>query len=213
MNAMVDPMLDPALLAPERVRPLKRREFEKLVELGEFRHENVELLRGVLVTMSPQGEPHARISAWFAQHLIKALDLRRYETRTHSSFPATSDSMPEPDVSVSVRRGDFQRPDPSNSILLIEVAQSSLTKDRVIKNEIYARSGVPEYWVVNVKTRTVEVRRGPTKAGYQRVVVKRAGDTLRPLKLRGVTFDVADIPWPRDGEDEGASGRKPKRRR
>jgi Uma2 family endonuclease len=195
---MVDSMLDPALLAPERVRPLKRREYERLIDLGVFEDERVELLRGVLVEMSPQGEPHAGISAWFAQRLIKALDLDRFETRTHSSFPASADSMPEPDVSVSARRNGFRRPDPTNSLLLIEVSGSSLTKDRVIKNEIYAAAGVPEYWIVNIKSRTVEVRRGPSKKGYQRVSVKRIGDQLRPLKLRGLAFEVADVPWPPD---------------
>lgn len=206
---MVDPMLDPALLAPERVRPLKRREFEQLIELGVFEDERVELLRGVLVEMSPQGEPHSRISAWFAQRLIKALDLDRFETRSHSSFPASSDSMPEPDVSVSARRDGYRRPDPETSLLLIEVAGSSLVKDRVIKNEIYAAAGVPEYWIVNIQSRTVEVRRGPSKSGYQRVTIKRVGDQLRPLKLRGLAFDVADVPWPPDDYVEP----KQKRRR
>jgi Uma2 family endonuclease len=150
MNATVDPMLDPALLAPERVRPLKRREYEQLVDLGVFADERVELLRGALVEMSPQGTEHSGITAWFAQRFAKALDLRRYETRS----------------------------------------------DRVLKTEIYAAAGVPEYWIVNVRTRTVEVLRGPTKTGYQRSSIKRIGDRLRPLKLRGLSFAVARIPWP-----------------
>lgn len=58
MNAIVDPMRTPALVAPERLRPLKRREYERLVELGVFGDERIELLRGALVEMSPQGEPH-----------------------------------------------------------------------------------------------------------------------------------------------------------
>ncbi|MDX2090334.1 MAG: Uma2 family endonuclease [Kofleriaceae bacterium] len=186
-------MFDPALLAPERVRPLKRREYEELVELGVFGDERVELLRGVLVEMTPQGEPHARISAWFAQRLIKALSLARYEVRTHSPFAATDDSMPEPDVSVSLQRTDGKHP--SQALLLIEVAGSSVTKDRNIKTEIYAEAGVPEYWIVNLRTDTVEVLRRPTVAGYQQKLTKRIGDVLRPLRLRGVQFEVAKIPW------------------
>jgi Uma2 family endonuclease len=200
MNAMVDPMLDPALLAPERVRPLKRSEYEQLVDLGVFEDERVELLRGVLVEMSPQGPPHSGISAWFAQRFIKALPLHRYDTRSHSPFAASVDSMPEPDVSVSRRLSDLGHPSPRGALLLIEVAESSLSKDRVIKKEIYAEAGVPEYWIVNVKKRTIEVLRKPTKTGYQRVTVKRIGDRLRPLELRGISFALAKIPWPREDE-------------
>jgi Uma2 family endonuclease len=207
MNAMVDPMLDPALLAPERIRPLKRREYEQLVDLGVFEDERVELLRGQLVEMSPQGDAHSGISAWFAQRFAKALDLRRYETRSHSPFAASGDSMPEPDVSVSLVREDRKHPTHRDALLLIEVAESSVAKDRVIKTEIYAAAGVPEYWIVNVKRRVIEVLRGPTKSGYARVVTKHIGDTLRPLKLRGISFAVARIPWPLDDAP------KPKRKR
>lgn len=208
MNAMVDPMLDPALLAPERVRPLKRREYERLVDLGVFDDERVELLRGALVEMSPQGTEHSVISAWFAQRFAKALDLRKYETRSHSPFAASDDSMPEPDVSVSLAREDHEHPSPRDALLLIEVADSSLAKDRVLKTEIYAAAGVPEYWIVNVHTRTVEVLRGPTRTGYQRATVKRVGDRLRPLKLRDVSFAVARIPWPLDDAPHGKRARR-----
>lgn len=189
---MVEPMFDPALIAPERVRPLKRREYEELIDLGAFEDERVELLRGVLVEMSPQGMPHARISAWFAQRLIRALS-ERYEVRSHSPFAASDDSMPEPDVSVSPHREDGYHP--TKAHLLIEVADSSLTKDRKIKTEIYAEAGVPEYWIVDVKRQCVDVLTRPTASGYQRKVTKQAGDVLRPVKLRAVTLEVAKIPW------------------
>jgi len=204
---MVDPMLDPALLAPERVRPLKRREYERLVELGVFEDERIELLRGVLVEMSPQGEPHSMISAWFAQRLIRALHPQRFETRSHSPFAASADSMPEPDVSVSIPRADFKHPGPRDALLLIEVSGSSIVKDRVIKTEIYAAAGVPEYWIVNLRSKTIDVLTRPTKAGYKRIVQKSIGDVLRPVKLRSFTLRVGDVPW--RSEDEAP----PKKRR
>src|SRR5687768_4755289 len=82
-HAMLEAMLDPALLAPETVRPLRRREYEQLVELGVFENERIELLRGQLVTMSPQGAPHSSITARIAQYLIRRLD-DTYEVRSHS---------------------------------------------------------------------------------------------------------------------------------
>jgi Uma2 family endonuclease len=76
MNAIVDPMLDPALLAPERIRPLKRVEYEALIDAGLLEDERVELLRGVLVEMSPQGHAHSRLAAWFARELVLAVQRR-----------------------------------------------------------------------------------------------------------------------------------------
>lgn len=186
-------MLDPALLAPERVRPLRRREYEQLVEAGVFEDERVELLRGVLVEMSPQGEPHARITAWLAHRFAGALPIDRYDVRSHSPFAATDDSMPEPDVSIS--RRDAAGHHPRSALLLIEVAGSSVAKDRVIKTEIYAEAGVPEYWIVDLRTQTVDVLTRPTATGYRRSARRTLGDTLRPTKLRGIAIDVADIPW------------------
>jgi Uma2 family endonuclease len=191
------------------VRPLLRREYEQLVELGAFEDERVELLRGVLVEMSPQGEPHARISAWFAQHLIKALDIERYDVRTHSPFAATDDSMPEPDVSISPRSAVYAPP--SKALLLIEVTGSSATKDRVIKREIYAEAGVPEYWIVDLAEKTVDVLTRPGPAGYAKVARFAPGDVLRPRKLPRVTIPVAAVPWPPRGTER--SRRKVAKRR
>ncbi len=190
---MLDPMLDPAQLRPERVRGLRRDEYEQLVNLGAFDDEHIELLRGSLVEMSPQGEPHARICAWLHEQLNLGLEMGRYEVRGHTSFAATADSVPEPDVAVLPR--ELRTRLPRKALLLVEVSETSLSKDRVLKTEIYSEAGVPEYWIVNVRTRTVEVRTRPTPTGYRRVVLHAGTDVLRPLKLRGFTLRVSDIPW------------------
>ncbi|HEY4179945.1 MAG TPA: Uma2 family endonuclease [Kofleriaceae bacterium] len=211
MNAIVALMFDPALLAPERVRPLKRREYEKLVDLGVFGDERVELLRGVLVEMSPQGNKHSGITAWFAMALARATT-ERYEVRSHSPFAASSDSMPEPDVSVSRPRADGKHPRSQDALLLIEVSGSSIVKDRTIKTEIYAAAGVPEYWIVNTKNRTIDVLRQPSKTGYKRVVRREIDSVIRPLKVRGVSIRVADVPWFIEDDERPAKKRARKRR-
>lgn len=184
-------MFDPSELGSERIRRVSRAEYERRLEQGWFVNDRIELLRGVLVEMSPQHEPHARIAAWFAQHLSKVLAFERWDVRAHSPFAATADSMPEPDVSVAPRgRGHHQR----GALLLIEVSDSSLRKDRVIKHEIYAEAGVPEYWIVDVKRKAVEVLTQPTATGYRHVERLTTG-VLRPIKLRNVSFRIIDIPW------------------
>jgi len=190
---MLDPMLDPAQIAPERVRGLRRREYELLIEQGAFVDEPIELLRGVLVEMSPQGPTHSNLVAWLVQRFCGVLAFERFDVRGHSPYIASDDSMPEPDVSISRRKNSIAHPD--RALLLIEVSGSSLRKDRGIKTEIYAEAGVPEYWIVNIKTREVEVLTRPTATGYARRGVMRAGDILRPLNVPGGALRVSDIPW------------------
>ncbi|MBA3392456.1 MAG: Uma2 family endonuclease [Deltaproteobacteria bacterium] len=184
-------MLDPAVLAPETLRPLRRREYEQLVELGTFDDERVELLRGQLVTMSPQGASHATVTARIAQHLIRALD-DSFDVRSHSPFAATDDSEPEPDVSVS-RRQRRHAYHPSKALLLIEVAASSLRKDRDIKAAIYAENGAPEYWIFDIRTKTVHVYTRPRSGRYASTEKRVRGDVLRPTTLPEISIAVSKM--------------------
>ncbi|MDB4962803.1 MAG: hypothetical protein JWP01_2802 [Myxococcales bacterium] len=191
---MLLPMLDLEDIKPGGLRRLSRREYNDLARLGAFDHEKVELLRGMLVTMSPQGTPHMRMVVWLNRRLIKSLD-ESWEVRPGLSFAAADDSEPEPDLMVT---SDSSKLDdaPTTAFLLIEVSNSSLRRDRKIKLPIYAEAGVPEYWIVNVSRPgevTVEVYTEPTASGYAQMVTLRDGDTLRPLQVP-IEIAVADLP-------------------
>jgi Uma2 family endonuclease len=191
---MLEFMLDLDLLAAEKVlprRPLSRRAYDKLVERGVFEDERIELLRGRLVTLSPQGSAHATVTARLAQRLIHMLDLT-YDVRSHSPYAATDDSEPEPDISVSRRkkRGHYH---PSKALLLVEVSESSLRKDRLLKAAIYAENRAPEYWIVALSTRSVFVHTDPARGEYRSVARLGRGDVLRPRLLPGIEIPVADV--------------------
>jgi Uma2 family endonuclease len=190
---MVDLVLD--LVAPDklvpRARRLSRRAYDKLVERGTFEDEHVELLRGRLVTMSPQGRPHSFVTGDLAEWLIRSLD-RSYRVLTHSPYAATRDSEPEPDISVSLRT---KRPGnhPSKSLLLVEVSESSLRKDRLLKAAIYAENRAPEYWIVALAARAVFVHTDPARGAYRSVVRLGRGDVLRPTLLPEIEIAVTDV--------------------
>lgn len=190
---MLEPMLDVSELAPRQARGLRRDEYESLIRLGAFDGERLELLRGVLVRMSPQEEPHARLVSWLHETLVLGLEMAHYEVRGQSTFAATEDSVPEPDVAVYARVA--RRKLPRKALLVVEVAVSSLREDRLLKSAIYSESRVPEYWIVNVRDRTVEVRTNPSANGYRTVVTRSAGDRLQPIKVPGLELAVSDIPW------------------
>jgi Uma2 family endonuclease len=186
-------MVDPELQS-ERLRPLLRVEYDRLVDLGFFEDEKIELLRGVLVEMSPQGDAHASIAESIAQRFASMLPFDEYRVRAHSPFAATDDSEPEPDVMVS-RRVAGQPGHPTAALLLIEVALDSLRKDRKLKLGIYAEAGVPEYWIIDVEHERVEVYTEPHGREYRRCVVVEPTGMLRPTQLTGMELAVASLPW------------------
>ena len=189
-------MFDLQDIAPETVRRISRVEYDRMIELGMFEDEHVELLRGVLVTMTKQSPRHALVSAWFQNALVRALD-ESVLVVGHSAFAASDDSEPEADVYVTRwTRESFELPDAP--LLVIEVADaSSQKKDRLIKARIYAESGCPEYWIIDISgfDLVVEVHREPKDGRYRSAEKLRAGDVLRPVALPGVELRVADVLW------------------
>jgi Uma2 family endonuclease len=184
-------MLNPLDIAPGRLRPIRREEYDRMVLLGLFEGEHVELLHGVLVTMSPQGPPHAstidRLNALF----MRALGDRAC-VRIQNAFAASDDSEPEPDVAV-VPSGDYDDAHPREAWLLIEVAESSLAQDRGMKALLYAASGVPEYWIVNLVERVIEVHTDPGPDGYRAVRGVPHGGTIQLVRFPDTEIRVADV--------------------
>jgi Uma2 family endonuclease len=137
------------LIDPEKPRRIARAEFDRMVALGFFESERVELLHGVIITMTPPNDPpHASPVQLLGELLILGL-ARRATVRIQLPLIATDDSEPEPDIAV-VPRGDYNEAHPERAHLVVEVADSSLRKDRLVKGPLYAASGFEEYWVVNV---------------------------------------------------------------
>jgi Uma2 family endonuclease len=174
------------------VRRLKREEYEKLVELGHFDNERVELIRGVIVRMPPpQGAPHAGPIETLTELLVPAL-VGRARVRVQLPLIAPDDSVPEPDIAV-VDRADHFQTHPSSAHLVIEVARSSVTYDRETKGPLYASMGVPDYWVLDVERRVLEVYRRPSGERYEEVTALRAGATVTLVAFPDVTIAVSDL--------------------
>lgn len=151
-------------LATEEIRPLKRAEFDRLVRLGAFEDEKVELLYGRLVRMSPKYEPHA-FSIMRLTKLLVRLVGDRADVRVQLPLAASDISEPEPDLAV-VPPGDYLDEHPRSALLVIEVADSSLDRDRRVKGPLYAAAGIPEYWIVNLVDGLVEAHRDPKGNAY-----------------------------------------------
>lgn len=192
---MFEPMLDHNDIRPSGIRPLRRAEYDQLVDLGVFDDEKIELLRGMLVTMSPEGEEHTTVGHWLFKLLVRTFSDAQFDVRHAAPFAASDDSEPEPDLLIGPPQTKRLHDHPSRALLLIEVSNSSIRKDRTIKRELYAEIGVPEYWIIDVTkgVPVVEVYTEPTANGYVKKVTLRDGDVLRPIHVP-IEIAVADLP-------------------
>jgi Uma2 family endonuclease len=179
------------MVSLERLRPITRREYERMGEAGLFQGERIELIGGVLLAMSPIGVRHNHVVAILNRMLVLALRERAW-VAIQSSYALDDLSEPEPDVAVLPPDG-FAGPDlPSSALLLIEVAESSLAHDRG-KAGRYAASGLAEYWIVNLVDEVIEVHRQPQAGRYADVRIARPGDQLPLLAFPEVVLDAAAI--------------------
>ena len=182
-----------------RTRPLRRIEYERLVDLGMFAGERLELIDGVLVLREPQKAPHATA-------VQASLDtLRRvfgpgWDVRPQLPVALDNVSEPEPDMAVvpgSYR--DYRRRHPARPALVVEIADSTLMRDRR-KGGLYARAGVRDYWIVNLIDDVLEVYRqrrrsrgSPFGWVYAEVHVFRRGDVATPLAAPDARVSVDDL--------------------
>jgi Uma2 family endonuclease len=179
------------LIAAEDVRPLRRGEYDRLVELGYFDGERIELLYGALVAKEPQYAPHASTIRRL-DRLFQGLVGDRAEVCAQTPLAVSAESEPEPDIAIAPP-GDYRKRHPRTALLVIEVSYSALYKDRAVKAPLYAAADIPEYWIVNLPESVVEVHRRPWGNRYRTVTRHSRGETLRPVWLRGVSVRVDDI--------------------
>jgi len=179
-------------ISTEAVRPISRVEYDRLIEMGWFADERLELLGGVLVTMSPQKPPHAGTVAALHERLTRTLGDRAH-VRCQLPLAATDDSEPEPDLAV-VTRADYRTAHPTTALLVIEVADTTLDRDRR-KAALYAAAGVPDYWIVDLAAGRLHVHTAPDPAAatYASVTQHRPGETVAPAAFPDVPLALADI--------------------
>jgi Uma2 family endonuclease len=183
--------LDVRELAPERVRPLRREEYERLAELGRFEDERVELLDGMLVVMTPPGPPHASAVDRLTRLLLLAVGDRAV-VRVQNPLALSDLSEPDPDLAV-VPPGDYVDAHPQTAWLVVEVAHESLNKDRRIKTALYAAAGIAEYWIVDIAGRRIEVYKDPRAGRYTSVESRQPGDVIQLGAFADAAIAVSDV--------------------
>jgi Uma2 family endonuclease len=179
-----------AVASDQNQSPITRAEYESLVRRGALDDARVELLYGRIVSMSPQGEPHTYGVSQLMTLLVHALGTRA-RVRVQAPFVAPDESEPEPDVAV-VSPGAYLDGHPMTAWLIVEVADSSLARDRA-KARLYAAASVTEYWIINLVDEMIEVYREPRGDGYATMTHHGRAEVLRLVSFADVEVRVTDV--------------------
>ncbi|AFY75680.1 MAG: Uma2 family endonuclease [Hydrococcus sp. C42_A2020_068] len=169
-------------------------EYHRMIAAGILTDRRVELLKGEIVEMPPEGESHAYFSTEAAEYLIRLLGDRAM-VRASKPITLPNDSEPEPDLAIVQRLGREyleHHPYPENIFWLIEYSDSSLEKDLETKSKVYAEANILEYWVVNLKKRQLIVFRDPQDGEYGSKSTLTGG-TVYPLAFPNVAVSVNSI--------------------
>jgi hypothetical protein len=173
--------MDAVLEAPTR-RKIDVDAYYRMVEAGILAEDDrVELIDGDIIDMAPIGQEHAAVVNGLNQALVLAC-VGRAIVSPQNPVRIDIRNEPQPDFAVLRPRADFyatgERPGPLDTLLLVEVAWSSLAFDRTVKLPIYARAGIPEYWIVDLRRKLVEVYSKPAGDEYGTKTTHRAGERL-----------------------------------
>ena len=153
----------------------------------------VELIDGVLVEMASEGSLHAWLKLQIAKR-FSTLAGDAVEVVVDSTLRLAPTYAPDPDLYVYDAALPFSGVNGANVGLIVEIAQSTVTKDLTLKAELYAQHGVRDYWVVDVNTDTITIHRDAVDGLYRDVARHAAEDKVTSLVLPSVSLRLADLP-------------------
>ncbi len=178
----------------ERMRKFTADEYGRMVEAGIFGDdERLELIEGEIVEMAPIGDPHGLCVSQVNKRLVMGVGDRAL-VWVHGPVRLGTSSVPEPDLAV-VRPRSYKGGGPvaEDVLLIVEIADTSLRYDQTTKLRLYARAGIPEYWIVSVEGEWIDVYRSPEGDGYRERRRAASGEIVAPTAFPDVDVAVTDV--------------------
>lgn len=167
-----------------------------MYEAGVFLPDSrLELIAGEIYEMSPIGKLHAGCVAALSE-LLRGWQQLAALVWVQNPIQLDEYTQPQPDVALLKRRDDFYRrslPLPADVLLVVEVADTTLDYDRLVKIPGYARAGIEEAWLVNLRARRVEVYAEPADGEYKVVKFYQAGEEAQSHTLPDIKIKVSDV--------------------
>ena len=179
-----------------RLHRWTREEYHRLAEQHFLDGKRTELIRGEIVEMSPRNWPHV-VACRKCRDILEQV-FQSIGWVSHQEPLNLIESEPEPDVAVLPGRFEDYNDHPTNAILVVEVAQSSLHYDLTTKAKLYAEKWIPEYLVVDLEHNQLVVFRDPgatttANAEYQSRQTFTTGQTITPIHAPSATISIAGL--------------------
>ena len=173
---------------------LSRVEYDRAVEAGVFEADaRLELIDGDLHAMTPEGSRHS-LGIDLAADCLREVFGSGFYIRIQHPLATDDYSEPEPDVAVVTGpMRDYRDAHPTSAVLVVEVSNESLQHDRTVKQRLYARCGIPEYWILALPDARLEIYRDPADDGYRSVTRHAAGDSVATLARPDARIAVDDL--------------------
>jgi Uma2 family endonuclease len=179
-------------------RPQKRlyslEEFFQMGELGLFKNQKVELIDGEVIVLPPQGKGHSQAVRKLNQQLVLLLHKQAFvSTQCPLILDGLGKIYVEPDLALlrlPQEQYDDKFVEPEDTLLVIEVSDSTLNDDQTDKLERYAKNNIEEYWIVNLKNNQLEVYRNPVAGVYPKPQILQIGQAIAPF-----AFPDVEIRW------------------
>jgi len=189
-------MSDMASTTEASERLITVEEFDRMWERGNIKPDDrVELIEGRIVRREPMNAPHASIVARTMARLVHGLG-DHVTIWTQLPFVASEHSKPFPDFALVKNRDDYYAgglPVPHDVVAVVEVSDTRLRFDRGEKLRLYARVGIREYWIVNVKKKETELYRDQHELGYAARTVATKGENVAFTAFPDVLFSVDEL--------------------
>jgi Uma2 family endonuclease len=171
-------------------------EYHRMAEAGILREkERVELIEGEIVQMAPIGPRHSGCVINLTRLFVTRLGDRAVVS-PQNPIAIRPRSEPQPDVVLLRPRAvsySWELPAAEDVLLVVEVADTTVRFDRLVKARLYARAGIPEFWLCLAMDGAVEVYRGPGADGYASTTLHGPGEIVSPLPFPDVSFLVTDF--------------------
>lgn len=150
-----------------------------------------ELIHGEIIEMSPSKSYHAGVINDLIIIFGELLE-KKWMLTVQNPIVLNDYNEPEPDLAIAKRRKDRYKkshPKPEDILVLIEVADSTLEKDREMKLPLYASAGIPETWIINLQDQQIEVSTEPSEKGYANLHIYRKGDVIKHELIKELKVD------------------------
>lgn len=179
-----------------KLRQITVAEYDQMIESGVFdENDRVELLNGAIVEKMPKGSKHATLNDIIATQLINLLGKKAC---VRNQNPIWLDEFSEPESDIVLVKPPFEKyfdahPTPEEIYLILEISDSTLGYDRETKGAAYARAGILQYLVLNVREKTLEDYREPSADGFQSKQTYRAGQQFNLVAFPEIILNVNDF--------------------